>query len=97
MSKILGLVFLVVAGFVAVSAAQSGSDSPKKFTLTVVIEGVNQDGGNVGVLVFNSPKGGQMIFTSHCGMSRYPRIREQSRCGSRICRRELMQWRWRTM
>jgi uncharacterized protein (DUF2141 family) len=27
------------------------------YTLTVVVEGVNEQGGNVGMLVFNSPKG----------------------------------------
>lgn len=33
------------------------SASPVSHTLTVVVENVNQDGGNIGVLVFNSRKG----------------------------------------
>jgi uncharacterized protein (DUF2141 family) len=37
--------------------AQTPATSPKVFTLTVQVEGVNSEGGNVGVLVFNSTKG----------------------------------------
>jgi len=43
------LVFSGLAGF---------SQGPAKaFTLTIQVENVNKDGGNVGVLVFNSPHG----------------------------------------
>ena len=37
-------------------AAQQASSTPT-YTLTVVVEGVNNLGGNVGILVFNSQKG----------------------------------------
>jgi uncharacterized protein (DUF2141 family) len=37
-------------------AAQQASSAPT-YTLTVVVEGVNTLGGNVGILVFNSSKG----------------------------------------
>src|SRR5215471_14857842 len=37
--------------------AQQTASSASTYTLTVVVEGVNNLGGNVGILVFNSPKG----------------------------------------
>lgn len=40
-----------------VAFAQTPAASPKLFTLTVQVEGVNSEGGNVGVLIFNSTKG----------------------------------------
>jgi uncharacterized protein (DUF2141 family) len=36
---------------------QNPVPDPSLHTLTVVVENVNQDGGNIGVLVFNSTKG----------------------------------------
>ena len=42
---------------VCVALAQTPATSPKLFTLTVQVEGVNSQGGNVGVLVFNSTRG----------------------------------------
>ena len=40
-----------------VSARQAASSASKAFTLTIQVEGVDKDGGNIGVLVFNSTKG----------------------------------------
>lgn len=41
-----------------VSFAQNGSvHKPATYTLTIYVDGVNQDGGNIGVLVFNNDKG----------------------------------------
>ena len=37
--------------------AQQSASPASGYTLTVVVEGVNSLGGNVGLLVFNSPKG----------------------------------------
>ncbi len=54
MSIVLTLLTIVVA------AAGSQSVAPgdaQRFTLTVVVENVNKDDGNIGVLVFNSSKG----------------------------------------
>jgi len=39
------------------AAAQQTAPTGQGYTLTVVVEGVDQRDGNVGVLVFNSPKG----------------------------------------
>lgn len=50
------LMLILAAVFAA--AQQRAAVSPQGgFTLTVIVEGVNQQGGNVGVLLFNSPKG----------------------------------------
>ena len=38
-------------------AQKPAAVAPQTFTLTVVVEHVNEEGGNIGVLVFNSPKG----------------------------------------
>jgi uncharacterized protein (DUF2141 family) len=38
-------------------AQKPAAAAPQTFTLTVVVEHVNEEGGNIGVLVFNSPKG----------------------------------------
>jgi uncharacterized protein (DUF2141 family) len=46
------LVFAAVA-----SAQQNARPASDLHTLTVIVENVNQDGGNIGVLVFNSTKG----------------------------------------
>lgn len=43
--------------FATVAAAQSARPAADLHTLTVIVENVNQDGGNIGVLVFNSTKG----------------------------------------
>jgi uncharacterized protein (DUF2141 family) len=48
--------FLLVFAAVA-SAQQNARPGPDLHTLTVIVENVNQDGGNIGVLVFNSTKG----------------------------------------
>jgi uncharacterized protein (DUF2141 family) len=40
-----------------VAAAQKPAASSQTYTLTVQVEGVNEEGGNIGVLVFDSPKG----------------------------------------
>jgi uncharacterized protein (DUF2141 family) len=50
------IVFTVVIA-ACVALAQTPTSSPKLFTLTVQVEGVNSQGGNVGVLIFNSTKG----------------------------------------
>ncbi len=47
------LLTFAVLGF----AQQPASAQTVGHTLTIVVDGVNQDGGNVGVLVFNSDKG----------------------------------------
>lgn len=46
------LILLAVVSAVAQQAAPAAT-----YTLTVVVEGVNEQDGNVGMLVFNSPKG----------------------------------------
>jgi len=53
------IIFAVIAILAVVpmaAQAQAASSAPT-YTLTVVVEGVNNLGGNVGILVFNSPKG----------------------------------------
>jgi uncharacterized protein (DUF2141 family) len=55
-TALLLLTFLLVM-MVAAAAQQAPATPAQGFTLTVVVEGVNQLGGNVGVLLFNSPKG----------------------------------------
>jgi uncharacterized protein (DUF2141 family) len=53
--SIIAIVFALVASAVAQQAAPASS--PQGYTLTVVLEGVDERGGDIGVLVFNSPKG----------------------------------------
>jgi uncharacterized protein (DUF2141 family) len=48
---------LLFASVLAVSAQQSAPASGQGFTLTIYADGVDDKGGNVGVLVFNSAKG----------------------------------------
>ena len=54
-------VLLVVVSFLFAGttpdAGQSKMKAAKTCTLTIQVENVNQDGGNIGVLVFNSTKG----------------------------------------
>ena len=49
--------FGVLAILAVVPAVAQQASSAPTYTLTVVVEGVNNLGGNVGILVFNSPKG----------------------------------------
>jgi uncharacterized protein (DUF2141 family) len=50
--------FAVLAILTVIPAtSQQASPSAPTYTLSVVVEGVNNLGGNVGMLVFNSPKG----------------------------------------
>ena len=49
--------FAALALLIVIPAAAQQPASTPTYTLTVVIEGVNKLGGNVGMLVFNSPKG----------------------------------------
>jgi len=39
------------------ASAQNAPAAPQSFTLTIQVENVNKDDGNVGVLVFNSTRG----------------------------------------
>src|SRR5882672_2752588 len=39
------------------AAGGNQQQAPELYTLTVIVEGVNHDDGNIGVLVFNAPKG----------------------------------------
>jgi uncharacterized protein (DUF2141 family) len=48
---------LALAVAIPSPAQQSAAPGGQGYTLTVVVEGVNKLGGNVGLLVFNSPKG----------------------------------------
>jgi len=50
------LVVITILALIPMAAQQPASSAPT-YTLTVVVEGVNNLGGNVGMLVFNSPKG----------------------------------------
>ncbi len=43
----------LAASFVSAQAA----DANKTFTLTIVVQGMSSDEGNLGVLIFNGPKG----------------------------------------
>jgi uncharacterized protein (DUF2141 family) len=49
-------VVLAVVAVIPVTAQQAASATPT-YTLTIAVDGVNKLGGNVGILVFNSPKG----------------------------------------
>ena len=57
--RFLGAAVLALAVALALFAQQPASApaATKGYTLTVVVEGVNNLDGNVGMLVFNSPKG----------------------------------------
>ena len=50
---------ILLAGLALATAQQSApaASSAPTYTLTVIVEGVDQQDGNVGLLVFNSPKG----------------------------------------
>lgn len=50
-------ILLVVLASACVLAAQPKNPAPKLCTLTVRVEGVNSQGGNIGVLLFTSTKG----------------------------------------
>jgi uncharacterized protein (DUF2141 family) len=50
-------IVLAVVITACVAMAQTATPSQKLYTLTVQVEGVNSQGGNVGVLLFNSTKG----------------------------------------
>jgi uncharacterized protein (DUF2141 family) len=51
------LIALVSGGKAAGANQQQAASPPDLHTLTVTVEGVNHDDGNIGVLVFNAPKG----------------------------------------
>ncbi len=52
---VLTLAFVISAA--AQQSAPAAAGAGQSYTLTVVVEGVNSQGGNVGMLVFNSAKG----------------------------------------
>ena len=49
-------IFLALVALLSASAQQA-SQPASGYTLTVIVEGIDQSGGNIGMLVFNSPKG----------------------------------------
>lgn len=51
------LITLVSNDRAAGANQQPAAAQPDLYTLTVMVENVNHDGGNIGVLVFNGPKG----------------------------------------
>ncbi len=51
------LAALVLSAVTLSAAQQSAPASLQDYTLTVIVEGVNQKGGHIGLLLFNSPKG----------------------------------------
>jgi uncharacterized protein (DUF2141 family) len=51
------LLIALLALAATVAAQQSASPAAGGYTLKLFVEGVNSDGGNIGVLVFNSDKG----------------------------------------
>lgn len=57
--RCLNVVILLALVMVIPLAAQQApaASSASGYTLTVIVEGVNNQDGNVGMLVFNSPKG----------------------------------------
>ena len=57
MRFILFFTVLVFAAVLAVSAQQAAPAAGQGYTLTIYADGVDDKGGNVGVLVFNSPNG----------------------------------------
>jgi uncharacterized protein (DUF2141 family) len=54
-SSFISFVLITAAGIAAY--AQTSSASAKGFTLTIVVQVMSSDEGNLGVLVFNTPKG----------------------------------------
>lgn len=57
MRRLLSVLVLLVIAARAGSQQAASPESGNLHTLTVVVENVNQQGGNIGVLVFNSTKG----------------------------------------
>ena len=53
--RVLAILTLVAA--LTVSGQQAPQPAAGTYTLTVTVENVNKDGGNIGVLVFNSTRG----------------------------------------
>ncbi len=53
------IISLLLVSFTAAVAQQSTpvAGAGQGYTLTVVVEGIDDKGGNIGMLVFNSPKG----------------------------------------
>ncbi len=51
--------FVLFVGLASISFCQQtgGNTSGEVFTLTIYVDGVNQQGGNIGVLVFQNDKG----------------------------------------
>jgi len=52
-------IFLALVALTSATAQQASqpASSGQGYTLTVIVEGVDQGDGNIGMLVFNSPKG----------------------------------------
>jgi uncharacterized protein (DUF2141 family) len=48
---------LICTALILLAVTSMTAQQPSTYTLTVVVEGVNEQDGNVGMLVFNSPKG----------------------------------------
>lgn len=57
LSLILIVLLLGMLGAAQQSPAPAAPAKPATYTLTVYVDGVNKDGGNVGILVFNNDKG----------------------------------------
>ena len=58
--RILLTCLLALSALVAVAQQTPATSSPaamQGYTLTVIVDGVNDQDGNIGILVFNSPKG----------------------------------------
>ena len=51
------LMLIVTLSVIAQTNGSSTAPGAKTYTLTVQVEGVNQDGGNIGVLVFQNDRG----------------------------------------
>jgi uncharacterized protein (DUF2141 family) len=69
--------FLLVAVMSACVMSAQTANAPRLCTLTVLVEGVNSQGGNIGVLLFNSTKGWpedihaafkDVVVPAHAGM-----------------------------
>lgn len=54
---VLGGALILCALTASAQRAAPAASPAQGYTLTVVVEGVNQQDGNIGMLVFNSPKG----------------------------------------
>lgn len=68
-----------VAMAATVGLSQQAVETSGGYTLKISVSNVNQEGGNIGVLVFNSARG---AGRSHCGVERHNRS-----CSSGNCRR----------